>query len=443
MIRFKSLAQVASAALLVAAFSVGAAAQTATFEGKVMLEQADKTVVPLQGATVHFVRTDIKQDLGIVKTDKNGKYVRVGVPFVGTYTLLISAPNSTPAYQLDVRPGQRPVNDFTLYPGDGRAVTLEEARANAAASGKPAPAGASPTDVANAKKKAAEMAAEIERVNKENARAAEFNAKVPEILKAGNEAYAAKNYDMALAKYDEGIAAAPEEHVFYQNKAVVLTGRGTDKYNAAFKTKDNAAKEAARAELKTAVDSAEKAVALFRAKQTKGQPPAAGAPVAGEKKLGDELAALNVRADAYRLALLTYTQVDNEAAAKAIEEYVNAEPDANKKNKMQAALGEALLNAGKVDESIAKFRQILASNPGNVDAMRGLGISLAAKATPEDPAPLVEAVKMMEMFTEKAPADHKQKPEVAAMAEELKGSIKEYSNKPQAQEKARPARRRP
>jgi len=407
----------------------------------VKLQQADGTVVPIQGATVHFVRTDIKQDLGSVKTDKNGKYVRVGVPFVGTYSLLISAPNSTPAYQLDIRPGQRPVNDFTLYPGDGRAVTLDEAKAAAAAGGKPAPAGASAADVANAKKKAAEMAAEIERVNKENARATEFNAKVPEILKAGNEAYNAKNYDVALAKYEEGMMAAPEEHVFPQNKAVVLTGRGTDKYNAAFKTKDNAAKEAARAELKTAVDSAEKAVTLFRAKQAKGQPGAA-APVGGEKKVNDELAALSVRADAYRLALLTYTQVDSEAAAKAIEEYVNAEPDANKKNKMQAALGEALLNAGKVDESIAKFRQILAANPGNVDAMRGLGISLAAKAN-EDPSALAEAVKMMEQFTEKAPADHKQRPEVAAMAEELRGSIKELTNKPAPQEKGRPARRRP
>jgi len=441
MMRFKSLAQVASSALLVAAFSIAAAAQVATFEGKVTLQQADGTVVPIQGATVHFVRTDIKQDLGSVKTDKNGKYVRVGVPFVGTYTLLISAPNSTPAYLLDVRPGQRPVNDFTLYPGDGRAVTLDEAKAATAAGGKPASAGASAADVANAKKKAAEMAAEIERVNKENARATEFNAKVPEILKAGNEAYNAKNYDVALAKYDEGMMAAPEEHVFPQNKAIVLTGRGTEKYNAAFKTKDNAAKEAARAELKLAVDSAEKAVTLFRAKQAKGQPGAA-APVAGEKKVNDELAALIVRADAYRLALLTYTQVDSEAAAKAIEEYVNAEPDANKKNKMQAALGEALLNAGKVDESIAKFRQILAANPGNVDAMRGLGISLAAKAN-EDPSALAEAVKMMEQFTEKAPADHKQRPEVAAMAEELRGSIKELTNKPAPQEKGRPARRRP
>ena len=442
MMRFKSLAQVASAALLVAVFAVAAAAQTATFEGKVMLKQADGTEVPVQGATIKIVRTDISQDLGSVKTDKNGKYVRVGVPFVGTYTLLISAPNSTPAYLMAVRPGQRPVNDFTLYPGDGRVLTLEDAKAADAAGGKPAAAGASAEDVANAKKRAAEMAAEIERVKKENERAAEYNAKVPEILRAGNEAYNAKNYDLALAKYEEGIVAAPEEHVFHLNKAVLLLGRATDKYNAAHSAKDNAGKDAARAELKTAVESAEKAVAIYRAKQAKAQ----GAPVAaaggGPQKGNEELFALGARADGYRLAFLTYTQIDSEAAAKAIEEYVNAETDSNKKNKMQAVLGEALLMSNKVDESIAKFRQILASNPNNVDAMRGLGISLAAKAN-EDPAALAEAVKMMEQFVEKAPADHKQRPEVAAMAEELRGSIKELANKPQAQDKGRPARRKP
>jgi tetratricopeptide (TPR) repeat protein len=442
MMRFKSLTQVASSALLVFAFAAVAAAQVATLEGKVLLEQADKMIVPLQGATVHIVRTDIKQDLGSVKTDKNGKYVRVGVAFTGTYTLLISAPNSTPAYLGNVRPGQRAVNDFTLYPGDGRVLTLEDAKAAEAAGGKPAPAGASAADVANAKKKASEIAAERAKYEAERAKAEEYNAKVPEILKAGNEAYNAKNFDLALAKYDEGIVAAPEEHVFPLNKAVVLTGRGIDKYNAAFKAKDNAAKEIARAELKTAVEFAEKAVTLLRAKQAKGQPTPAGTAAVGLVKNEEELSALNTRADSYRLALLTYTPIDSEAAAKAIEEYVNVEPDANKKNKMQAVLGEALLMSNKVDESIAKFRQILSTNPNNVDAMRGLGISLAAKAN-EDPKALAEAVRMMEQFVEKAPADHKQRPEVAAMAEELKGSIKELDNKPQAQEKARPARRRP
>ena len=62
MMRFKSLAQVASSALLVVAFAAVAAAQVATLEGKVLMEQADKMLAPLQGASVHIVRTDIKQD---------------------------------------------------------------------------------------------------------------------------------------------------------------------------------------------------------------------------------------------------------------------------------------------------------------------------------------------------------------------------------------------
>ena len=443
---FKGFAHTAFAALLVAAFAAAASAQTAKISGKVTLKQADGTSVPVKDASIKIVRVDINQDMGTLKTDKNGGYVKIGLPLAGSYVLLVSAPGAAPAFDMGARPGRTGgeyVSDFELHPGDGRAITIDEAKAAAAAGGRPAP-GATAADVENAKKKAAEMAAEIERVKKENEKAAEYNAKIPEILKAGNEAYNAKNYDVALAKYDEGIAAAPEEHVFYVNKAVLLLGRATDKYNTAHNAKDNAGKEAARAQLKMAVDSAEKGVAVYRAKQAKGQgaAPAAAAAAAGPQKSNEELFALGARADGYRLAFLTYTPIDSEAAAKAIEEYVNVETDAGKKNKMQAVLGEALLMSNKVDESIAKFRQILSANPNNVDAMRGLGISLAAKAN-EDPSALPEAVKMMEQFVEKAPPDHKQRPEVLAMAEELRGSIKELSNKPQAQDKGRPARKRP
>ena len=442
MMRFPILNSLFAAALLVAASAVAASAQVATIEGKVTLKQADGTEAPVQGATVEIHRTDVTQKLGAVKTDKNGRYVRVGLPFIGTYTVLVSAPGAAPNFQTGVRLNARTTYDFTLSPGDGRVLTLDEVKKlEAGGAGAAAPAAATPANSEEAKKQAAAMAAERERVEKENARAAELNVKLPEILKAGNAAFTAKNYDEAIARYNEGIAADPEQSVFYRNKAVALMNRATPKYNAAHKAKDEAGKESARADLKAAVESAEKAVVNFRANKAKSGGAAAGASAPAGNS-AEELGYLTERSEAYRLAFMTLTPVDNEAAAKAIGEYVAMETDAAKKNKAQALLGEAYFQAGKIDESIAKYREILAANPGNTEAMRGLGISLAAKGA-EDPNMLPEAIKSLEQFVAKAPDTDTRKPEAAQMVEELKGTIKELANKPQAQPQNRNPRRRP
>ena len=439
--RFPILNSLVAVALLVAATAVAASAQVATIEGKVTLKQADGTEVPVQGATIDIYRTDVAQKLGSVKTDKAGRYVRVGLPLAGTFTIIVSAPNATPNYQIGARPAAQPVYNFTLTPGDGRVLTLDDVKAHAA--GAPVTGGTSTASAEEAKKQAAAMAAERERVEKENARAAELNAKLPEILKAGNDAFMAKNYDLAITKYDEGIAADPEQSVFPRNKAVALTNRATPKYNAAIKAKDEAGKEAARNDLKAAVASAEKAVTNFRASKAKA---GASGSVGTPNKALEELGYLADRFEAYRLALLTLTPIDNDAAAKAISEYAEVETDPAKKNRAQAVLGEAYFQAGKIDESIAKYREILAANPGNIDAMRGLGISLVTKGggEPPDPQLLQEGIKSLEQFVSKAPETDTRKQEVAQMVEEVKGSIKELANKPQpAQPQRGNQRRRP
>jgi tetratricopeptide (TPR) repeat protein len=433
--RFRFLNSLLAAAMLVAASAVAASAQVQTVEGKVMLKQADGTEVPVQGATIQIYQTDIARNLGSVKTNKEGRYTRVGLVYNGVYTFIVSAPGAAPNYQTGIRVAQRATFDFTLQPGDGRVLTLEEV--NKVAASAPAAAG-TPTaaNTEEAKKQAAAMAAERERVEKENARAVELNAKLPEILKAGNDAFRAKDFDTAIARYDEGITADPEQSVFPRNKAVALYSRATPKYNAAVKSKDEAGKESARRDLKAAVDSAEKAVANYRASKAKA---GAAAPAAAGQN--EELGYLADRYEAYRLAFLTLTPVDNDAAAKAIGEYVDAETDAAKKNKAQALLGEAYFNAGKIDESVAKFREILAANPNNIEAMRGLGISLAAKGA-EDPDMLPEAIKSLEQFVAKSPDTDTRKQEAAMMVEELKGTIKELANKPQPTQPQRGNQRR-
>lgn len=422
--RSKILTRFAVAALLVVAFAVASAAQTATIGGKVYLKQADGSKAPLPGAIVKIYRTDIKQEFE-TKSDKSGQYVRAGLPFVGTYTFVFSGPGASPWYFSDVKAGAIPPDkltsfDVTLEAGDGSTLTLAQVKAMEAAGGA-TPAAAAPANTADAKKRADEIAAERERINAENAKATEINTKLPEIMKAGNDAFMAAEkltdntakiakYDEALAHYDEGLALDAKQPNFLRNKAIVLLQRGRDKYNTALKTKDQAGKEAARADFKAAAETAEQAISTSRQLKSSAAPAAPATPGQNE-----ELPLLSTRFDAYRLALQTSAQIDNDAAAKAIEEYINAEPDQAKKDKAQSSLGDALFFAGRVDDSIAKFREVLAKNPNNLEAMYGLGISLAAKVTDatKDAALLAEAHDMLQQFVAKAPEGYPRKQDAA------------------------------
>ncbi|MCA1814979.1 MAG: hypothetical protein LC746_00975 [Acidobacteria bacterium] len=424
--RSQILTRIASAALLVAALALVASAQVMKVSGRVSLKKADGTTVPLQGATVKFYRTDIKQEFE-AKTDKGGNFVHAGIPIVGVYTVVVSGPGARPTYSVGFRPSQSPENNTVLEEGDGNTLTLADVATLEAMKGKPT-AG---VDAAAAKKKADEIAAERKKIEEQNTKASEINAKLPEIMKAGNEAFMAKNYDVAIAKYDEGLAMDAKQPNIIRNKALALLSRATDKYNAAVKSKDQAGKEAARADFKAATETAEQAISVKRDLKT-AAPGTPGAPGGN-----DDLPFLSARYDAYRLALQTSTQVDNDAAAKAIEEYINAETDQAKKDKAQSSFGDALFFAGRIDDSVAKFREVLAKNPNNLDAMYGLGIALAAKVTDatKDAAILNEAHDMLQQFVAKAPEGYPRKQEAADSVKYLEDTMAatksaEKTNKP-------------
>src|SRR5215212_6678848 len=105
--RFKSLVLALASALLLAASAAVTNAQVLQISGKVTLKQADGSVVPVSGAQIDIYRTDIKWEAQ-VKTNKRGEYMHAGIPFVGVYTLVVSAPGAHPDYVRDVRLSQQP-----------------------------------------------------------------------------------------------------------------------------------------------------------------------------------------------------------------------------------------------------------------------------------------------------------------------------------------------
>jgi tetratricopeptide (TPR) repeat protein len=415
------------AALVLVAASVAASAQVVTVTGKVTMKQADGTSAPVADAMVDFFRTDVAQKFQ-VKTNKKGEYVHAGIPLVGTFTIAVSAPGARPDFIPGVRPGAQPNNNFELQPGDGTRLTLEQIKGAV----RPA-AAAGGAESADAKKAREEYEKETARINEANAKIAERNTGIKASFEEGNKAFSEKRYDEAVAAYDRGIAIDAGEAVLHLNRSIALRTRAVDRYNAALKSKDQAARDAAKADFASAAESAEKAIKLYR---EKGAPAAGGAAAPAAQGVNDTLNYLAARYESYRIALMTNSGVTPDQAVKAIEEYLAAEPDSAKKSKAEGSLTHALFMSGRVDESIAASRKILASNPSNLDAMYWLGIALASD--PEGKT-AKEARDILKDFAAKAPATDTRKAEAEAAVAAL-----EEAMAPKSQPKAgSTGRRRP
>lgn len=411
--RLRTIPQLAAVALALLLGAAAVAAQTAQADGTVKLKQADGSVTPVKDATVTFYRTDIQQKPISVKTGKDGRYVLLGIPFGAKYTITVSAPGAQPTFVNNVIVSRQPTMDFTLDPGNGGAITLEQALSTAAASAAPA-AG----DSKEAKAAAEEIKKKNEEIAAKNEKIKAANATVLRTFNAGRDALNAKNYDAAIAAADEGLQADPEQSALYEIKSVALRARGVDKYNTAVKAKDKAGQDAARNDFKAAADAGEQAVKYFRAMRASGN--ANATPAAETGVLFD-------RAEAYRLGLQTQSPVAPEDAVKALQEYAAAETDPAKKTRAEASIGDALFAAGRNDEAIAAFRQVLAVHPDNLDAMYGLGLALAA-----DPngAHAEEAKAIIQQFLAKAPANHPHRADATELIATLDAAIKAKTPEP-------------
>ncbi|MFN2455922.1 MAG: carboxypeptidase regulatory-like domain-containing protein [Pyrinomonadaceae bacterium] len=421
--RINLLARVATIALFSLMSVAAASAQIQQASGKVMLTQADGTTVPVKDAVVVFYRTDIKGEYK-TKTDKSGKYVYAALPYTGTYTIVVSAPNAQPTFSAGVRISRKPENDFTLQPGDGSALTLEQI--STALKAAPGGAAAPPADAAAARRAKEEYDKQVAAINAENEKAKATNAQLNEFLKAGNTAFNSKNYDQAVASYDQGIQADPTQAVFYSNKSAALRARATDKYNASIKAKDTAGIAAARTDFKTATEAADKAITLYRANKSKNGAAGGAAAAAATQPQNEELTTyLAPRAETYRVALQAKTPNIAEPGVKAIQEYLAVETDLAKKAKVQVSLGDALMQSGLFDESIVAYKTVLTASPDNLDAMYGIGVALAALAgEPPNPAKLVEARDMLQRFANKAPASDPRKQEAESIAQSFDALLK-------------------
>lgn len=425
-------------------------AQYAPVSGTVELQKADGTREPVPGALIEVYRVDIKAGFPSAKTGKKGEFSFAGLQFGATYLFSVSAPGCSPTTYPNVKAGQEKLL-ITLVPGDGSKLSETEARQ--AGTAKAASSGA--TELTEEQKKEfAALEAKNKEISSKNEKVMKANEIIAQSLKDGNDAFAAKNYDLAIAKYDEGIAADPDfvgsVPTLSNNRSSALRARGVDTYNKAVKSAEVSEKVANLG--KARQDLADSAQGYLRSWNVLKNAPAADI-VDRANYDASKKGALAGSVDTFKIAVKT-EQVDQsviEAAKILIPEFISSEPDAAKKAEASLAFADLYRVIGDSENAIAAYKAILEVSPDNIDALAGAGLSLVnlgyikvenGKAQgnkamqDEGKKALQEGANLLGKYASAAPDGHKFKADALGLIDTLK---KEQNVTPQ---KVTPVKRR-
>jgi tetratricopeptide (TPR) repeat protein len=439
---------VLAVAILVAA-STTAFAQVGELRGQIWMEK-DGQKVPLAEAQIDVFRTDMTGKYN-TKTNKKGEFVFAGLPFVGTYTVAASHPTAAPNWMPGVKAGRDIPVEMTLTPGDGKRLTFEEIKAagGGTAATPAASGGSAPKESSEEKAKREELMKKNKEIEEKNKKITEANEVISRTFKAGNDALAAataaskaknsdeaiKQYTAAMASYDEGLAADPDQPAVLTNKAIAVKARGVERFNAALTAKNlddagkTAALQAAKDDFKAAAELSGKAVTLIKAQPT----PTDAAEV--QRFNNNKYAAMVTHAESMRLFVSKADGTQADAGLTAFKDYIAVETDAAKKAKAQVDMAQMLLDAGAADKALTEFKAILAATPDSPEANLGAGLAVYASG---DKTKYQEAANFLQKFVEVAPDTNPMKDDAKAILTELKNSENVTPEKGRPAPKRRP-----
>lgn len=409
-------------------FATAVVAQSsAPVRGEVRLKKADGTVVPVADAIVDAYRTDISTGkMPEAKTNKRGEFGFVGFPFGQKFVLAVSGPGIGPRIQPEVKAGNDRVI-FVVDEGDGRRLTEAEAREAASLSAETPTGSLTPEQRAAAEKqrsdfekKNAEIKAKNEKIQAGDDAARRADAE-------GKAALEAKNYDLAIAKFSEGIAAVPDyigsTPVLIFGKMTALKNKGFDLYVAGTKSADGTARLAKYGEAKKEYTDALTAYAQAADVIKKADPATDPRDQQARKTMSSGLYVLAI--EIHRLMAVGQVDTTRVADAEAlIKEYLTFETDPVKKTAYMTTLGDIMRYAGDFDKAVAAYKTVLETTPDNNEVMASLGLSLVAQGTSVDPPnrdQLQEGLNYMQKYADTVAILPTDSPNV----QEFKKSVKE------------------
>jgi tetratricopeptide (TPR) repeat protein len=250
------------------------------------------------------------------------------------------------------------------------------------------------------------------------------NEIIQRAVKEGNDAYTAKNYDIAIVKYTEGIDADPDfvgsAPILLSNRSLVLRDRARDLFNQTVKSADATTKLQNYAKVKK--DLGDAADGFTRALNVIKNAPAADIKDANAVN-AQKTKVLQGALEIYQL-MVRSEQVDPEKIEQAkviLNEYSNAQTDAAKKIEAKLTIADLYRVAADSNNAIAAYKDILATNPDNVDALAGAGLSLVNLGfLNTDKAAMQEGANFLQKFIAVAPETHRYKQDAAGLIEALK-----------------------
>ncbi|HEX5735168.1 MAG TPA: carboxypeptidase regulatory-like domain-containing protein [Blastocatellia bacterium] len=408
----KILRRVAGLSASLAILTTIAFAQTTQIEGTVRLKAEDGTMKPVPNVVVDIFRTDIKGKWD-VKTDKDGHYVRLGMPVAGTFLVLISGPGLEPTWKTGVRLLTGEPVDFVVKPGDGVRLTLEQVQMlmNQQKGGA---APAQPT-ISAADKAKIEMSKKEYEAKKKEAEELQSNFDALRTrYNQGVELMKTNNYQAAMTEFEAAAGGDPGKHAAFSeltyranaNLAEAHYQIGVDLFNQ--KKRDEA-----KPHFEKALASVNKAITVA----TSSTEPATPTDLIVYYNILAKNAALLV--EFYGVSNIVDDTLKTIAKAEAI--------DTANKGKWGVTKANMLRFSGRTDEAIAAYKAILAAEPNNIDAIYNMGLTLLGSTEKEK---LQEAANALADFVSKAPAEDKRVPDARNSLEVLKNEFKVQAEKP-------------
>ncbi len=401
--------------------------QTAPVNGTVELKKADGTREPVANALIEVYRTDIKSGFPSAKTNKKGEFSFAGIPFGGKYAFAVSAPGCSPTIFPDVKAGQERLV-ITMSPGDGGKLSEDDVRKGAAAKAPVAGNGtAPPQQTAEEKKAAAEFEKKNAEITEKNKKTQAGDETARKSNEEGNAALKAENWDLAISKFTEGIAAVPDyvgsTPILLNGKVVALKAKAFRIYREGATQADADVRKNKYQEANGFYDQAlaafDDAIAVIKKAEAASTP--------AEQKQRDTLTTdlYAAATEIHRLKAVSGVDATKSADAdKVVTAYIALEADPVKKLNAQIALGDIMRLTGNFPRAVEVYKAVLVGKPDQAEAMAGLGLCLFAQgaaASPEDKEKEQEGLNYMQKYTEIAPVAATDSQAV----KELKQSVKE------------------
>ncbi|MBX3279347.1 MAG: carboxypeptidase regulatory-like domain-containing protein [Acidobacteria bacterium] len=405
---------IAVCALTLSAYTF-ALAQVGRIEGDVKKAGTEE---PIIGATIEIVRTDIRGNYKVT-SDKKGHFIHAGVPYVGTYTLLVSADGYAPTYLAGIRPTGE-LMKIELSEGDGRKLTIDDVKALAGG----ARPGAAPASTKQQAEDAKKQQEEIEKIKASNEK---IKADFENMKKSFEEGLALNNqkdYSGAITKFKEAQGFDPDQHVIPANLALALYNRGATQLNAG-------QRDAAKQDFTDAAAAAGQAIQILEPKLSD--------PAQAVQLKKSKVSYLKIKADAQ--SVLAQRFGDTAAAESAVKDYnlaAELSDVAEEKKQFSLKAAKSLYEAGMIEQAIEAYSQFLTKDQDNIEALYNLGLAYASVAK------FQESANTLQRFVDKAPENDPRVAETKAVIKDL--IVGNNLEPPKSDDKSRgrqPARRRP